>query len=67
MKHWHNITRDRWALRLHDAGWSFAGIALLFGISRPRVHQLVERARYARITHTPAPERGAGMATKEGR
>ena len=50
----HNATRDRWALHLHEAGWTWLGIALLLGISRPRAHQIVERGRYTRLVQRKA-------------
>lgn len=46
----HNATRDRFALDLRERhGLTMAQIAALLSVSRPRVHQLVERARYARL------------------
>jgi hypothetical protein len=45
----HNHTRDTFVYNLHRAGWSPQGIALLIGVSRVRVLQLINRATYRRL------------------
>jgi DNA-directed RNA polymerase specialized sigma24 family protein len=46
----HNATRDTFVLDLRERhGLRMREIAALIGVSRPRAHQLLERARYARL------------------
>ncbi len=46
----HNTTRDKFVLDLRERqGLKMREIATLIGVSRPRAHEILERARYARI------------------
>ena len=50
-----NHTRDTFVYNLHRAGWSPQGIALLIGVSRVRVLQLINRATYRRLVQKGHP------------